>query len=95
MSNPFPGCAQGFDLVIHTAGPFQWKLTSSVLEAAIAAKVPYIDVADDADFSAVRALTLCPDSAHTALVAAGQTSHEVSTDRRVRYFVPPVASAYW
>ena len=46
--------AQGFDLVIHTAGPFQWKLTSSVLEAAIAAKVPYIDVADDADFSAVR-----------------------------------------
>jgi len=48
-------CAQGFDLVIHTAGPFQWKLTSSVLEAAIAAKVPYIDVADDADFSAVRA----------------------------------------
>ncbi len=47
-------CAQGFDLVIHTAGPFQWKLTSSVLEAAIAAKVPYIDVADDADFSAVR-----------------------------------------
>ena len=49
-----PSCAQGFDLVIHTAGPFQWKLTSSVLEAAIAAKVPYIDVADDADFSAVR-----------------------------------------
>lgn len=45
---------QGFDLVIHTAGPFQWKLTCSVLEAAIAAKVPYIDVADDADFSAVR-----------------------------------------
>ena len=44
---------QGMDLVIHTAGPFQWKQTCSVLEAAIAAGTPYIDVCDDADYSAV------------------------------------------
>jgi Saccharopine dehydrogenase NADP binding domain len=38
-----------FDLVIHTAGPFQGRVNAAnfVLEAAIAAKVPYVDVCDD------------------------------------------------
>jgi hypothetical protein len=52
-------CPQGVDLVIHTAGPFQWKQTCSVLEAAIAAGTPYIDVCDDADYSAVSTLAVC------------------------------------
>lgn len=38
----------GCDLVVHTAGPFQRKNTPEVLEAAIEAKVPYVDVCDDA-----------------------------------------------
>ena len=50
---------QGVDLVIHTAGPFQWKQTCSVLEAAIAAGTPYIDVCDDADYSAVSTPAVC------------------------------------
>ncbi|MEW5300170.1 MAG: hypothetical protein WDW36_003119 [Sanguina aurantia] len=37
----------GADLVIHTAGPFQRTENHSVIEAAIAARVPYIDVCDD------------------------------------------------
>lgn len=48
-------CAQaaleGADLVIHTAGPFQRCRHHNVLEAAIAAKVPYIDVCDDTEYS--------------------------------------------
>jgi saccharopine dehydrogenase-like NADP-dependent oxidoreductase len=38
-----------FDLVVHTAGPFQGKLdvTNGVLEACLAKRVPYIDVCDD------------------------------------------------
>jgi saccharopine dehydrogenase-like NADP-dependent oxidoreductase len=42
---------RGADLVLHTAGPFQRKPTCGVLEAAIAAGVPYMDVCDDADYS--------------------------------------------
>ena len=49
---------QGMDLVIHCAGPFQWKEECAVLEAAIAAGTPYIDVCDDADYSKVRMLHL-------------------------------------
>ena len=48
-----PSLAQGVDLVIHTAGPFQWKETCAVLEAAISAGTPYIDVCDDADYANV------------------------------------------
>lgn len=38
-----------YDLVVHTAGPFQGKVTipNGVLEACIDASVPYIDVCDD------------------------------------------------
>lgn len=38
-----------FDLVVHTAGPFQGKITSTngVLEAAVQNKIPYVDVCDD------------------------------------------------
>lgn len=38
-----------FDLVVHTAGPFQGKanVPNGVLDACIAQKVPYIDVCDD------------------------------------------------
>ncbi|MEW5311277.1 MAG: hypothetical protein WDW38_003005 [Sanguina aurantia] len=41
----------GADLVIHTAGPFQRTENHSVIEAAIAARVPYIDVCDDTPYS--------------------------------------------
>lgn len=38
-----------FDLVVHTAGPFQGKATTSngVIDAAVANGVPYVDVCDD------------------------------------------------
>ena len=41
--------AEAFDLVVHTAGPFQGKIKShnGVLEACCEAKVPYLDVCDD------------------------------------------------
>lgn len=42
---------QGADLVVHTAGPFQRKQECSVLQAAIACKVPYLDVCDDTKYS--------------------------------------------
>ncbi|EIE27591.1 saccharopine dehydrogenase-like protein [Coccomyxa subellipsoidea C-169] len=42
---------RGADLVVHTAGPFQRKMTCDVLEAAIAARTPYMDICDDADYS--------------------------------------------
>lgn len=40
---------QKYDLVVHTAGPFQGKVgvPNGVLEASINAAVPYIDVCDD------------------------------------------------
>lgn len=40
---------EGYDLVVHTAGPFQGKLKTpnGVLEACVNAKVPYVDVCDD------------------------------------------------
>lgn len=42
---------KGADLVIHTAGPFQRRGTCDVLEACIAAGVPYLDVCDDTAYS--------------------------------------------
>ena len=41
--------ADYFDLVVHTAGPFQGKVNvpNGVLAAAVDAKVPYVDVCDD------------------------------------------------
>jgi hypothetical protein len=38
-----------FDLVVHTAGPFQGKVRvpNGVIAAAVQAKVPYVDVCDD------------------------------------------------
>lgn len=42
---------KGADLVIHAAGPFQRRSDCSVLEAAIAAGVPYVDVCDDTEYS--------------------------------------------
>jgi hypothetical protein len=42
---------EGADLVVHTAGPFQRKGECSVLKAAIAKKVPYLDVCDDTEYS--------------------------------------------
>lgn len=41
----------GFDLVVDAAGPFQAS-APTVIEAAIAARVPYIDLADGRDFVA-------------------------------------------
>lgn len=42
---------KGADLVIHAAGPFQRRPRCDVLEAAIAAGVPYLDVCDDSDYA--------------------------------------------
>lgn len=38
-----------YDLVVHTAGPFQGKVdaTNGVLAACVESKVPYVDVCDD------------------------------------------------
>ncbi len=36
---------------MHAAGPFQRRTECNVLEACIAAGVPYMDVCDDADYS--------------------------------------------
>ncbi|KAL3138840.1 hypothetical protein ABBQ32_005673 [Trebouxia sp. C0010 RCD-2024] len=43
---------EGCDMVLHTAGPFQRKKECLVLEAAIQAKIPYLDVCDDNDYAA-------------------------------------------
>jgi len=40
---------RGWDLVVHTAGPFQGVKRPAVLEEAIKASVPYVDVCDDTD----------------------------------------------
>lgn len=42
---------QGADLVVHAAGPFQRQPRCAVLEAAIAARVPYLDVCDDTEYA--------------------------------------------
>eukprot|EP00210_Caulerpa_lentillifera_P004710 g4494.t1 len=41
------------DLVVHTAGPFQQSKRCHVLEAALEAKTPYLDVCDDAPYTAM------------------------------------------
>ena len=40
---------RGYDLVVHTAGPFQGKVKSpnGILEACVLNKIPYVDVCDD------------------------------------------------
>lgn len=55
----------GIDIVIHTAGPFQRRAECSVLEAAIAAGVPYLDVCDDTEYSKTA------KSLHSKAIAAG------------------------
>jgi len=55
------------DLVVNVAGPF-YLLDTYVLEAAIAARVDYVDICDDAD-TATRLLALDKD-AQTARVSA-------------------------
>ena len=42
---------RGADLVVHCAGPFQRRQDCAVLEAAIVARVPYLDVCDDTTYS--------------------------------------------
>lgn len=53
------------DIVIHTAGPFQRRAECSVLEAAIATGVPYLDVCDDTEYSKTA------KSLHSKAIAAG------------------------
>eukprot|EP00904_Undaria_pinnatifida_P012410 jgi/Undpi1/829/HiC_scaffold_10.g04293.m1 len=63
----------GCDLVVHTAGPFQRKSRPEVLEAAIQAKVPYVDVCDDAGLATV-AKGLCgraEEAGVAATISAG------------------------
>ncbi|KAL4859611.1 Saccharopine dehydrogenase-like oxidoreductase [Chlorella vulgaris] len=50
-SSSLAAALKGADLVIHAAGPFQRRNDCNVLEAAIAAGVPYMDVCDDTDYS--------------------------------------------
>jgi hypothetical protein len=54
--------------VIHAAGPFQRRPRCDVLEAAIAAGVPYLDVCDDTDYSQ-RAKALSAKAAAAGLPA--------------------------
>lgn len=42
---------RGAALVVHAAGPFQRQPRCAVLEAAIAARVPYLDVCDDTAYA--------------------------------------------
>ena len=42
---------RGADLVVHAAGPFQRQPRCAVLEAAVAARVPYLDVCDDTEYA--------------------------------------------
>lgn len=56
----------GADLVVHSAGPFQGGGDRcAVMDAAIAAGVPYLDVCDDADYAR------SAKSRHAAALAAG------------------------
>ncbi|KAK9827368.1 hypothetical protein WJX81_002139 [Elliptochloris bilobata] len=83
---------QGFDLVLHTAGPFQRKERCAVLEAAIAARVAYMDICDDADYSqrARRYHQQALDAGVPAITTAGiypgvsnvMAAHMVSIARR-------------
>ena len=42
---------RGAALVVHAAGPFQRQPRCAVLEAAVAARVPYLDVCDDTEYA--------------------------------------------
>ncbi len=53
-----------FDLIIHTAGPFQRRQAPEVLKAALALKIPYCDVCDDIELS--RLAKAYDGQAHTA-----------------------------
>ena len=51
----------GADLVVHSAGPFQGGGDEcAVLDAAIAARVPYLDVCDDAEYASKAKSALTP-----------------------------------
>lgn len=50
-TDPFCRLLQGVDLLVHAAGPFQRRTECNVLEACIAAGVPYMDICDDADYT--------------------------------------------
>ncbi|CAM9602417.1 unnamed protein product [Discosporangium mesarthrocarpum] len=52
-SSSLKAALSGCDLVVHTAGPFQRKQNPEVLKAAIASKVDYVDVCDDARLAQV------------------------------------------
>jgi len=65
--------AGGWDLVVHTAGPFQGVRSASLLEGAIAAGVPYVDVCDDTDLCRIakELEPQCQAAGVTALVSTG------------------------
>lgn len=50
-ARPMQAAIEGASLVIHTAGPFQRSENFAPIEAAIEARVPYIDVCDDTTYS--------------------------------------------
>jgi hypothetical protein len=50
QQHQLPHHRAAFDLVVHTAGPFQGKVgQSAVLEACLTQNIPYVDVCDDYD----------------------------------------------
>ncbi len=61
------------DLLVHSAGPFQRRTECNVLEACIAAGVPYMDVCDDADYAqrAKRLHQKCAGSQHCTTMTEG------------------------
>lgn len=63
----------GWSLIIHTAGPFQGVEKPVVLQEAISAGVPYVDVCDDTDLCKVaKDLAPAAESARIpAIVSAG------------------------
>jgi len=78
---------KGADLVIHTAGPFQRRGTCDVLEACIAAGVPYLDVCDDTAYSKrakqlhAKAQAAGVPAITTGGIYPGYLSHEESTTK--------------
>jgi hypothetical protein len=65
-------CLKGADLVVLAAGPFQRREDCAVLEAAIAAGVPYLDVCDDTAWSKrAKSLSLKAEQAGVPAITTG------------------------
>lgn len=86
----FPSTSPGADVVVHVAGPFQRRRTNPVLEAAIAKRVAYIDVADDSEFAKLSRKTY----AAAAREARPRAAQEPRPTRRQRSSCRPLPTRY-